>query len=222
MSASLSHQYASASLASGKPGEPLPVVDAGTVWGVAPPAAPVNAVPGVELPAPVAIEPVPQARRLGRHVGHPAEPPSIWVLGAHGGAGESTLARSLAGALATGHAWPHSPTPAPVLLVARSTMSGLDALRLALRDWASGATGVRLAGAAIMAAAPGGVPRPLNDVIATIAGTAPVWRIPWCGAWLEDPEPSVHSADRRTLRGLDALATALTLTLTHTPEGTHS
>lgn len=193
---------------------------AGSVWGVSPAPASRSRVPCVASTASSAVEPVPDALRLPCHVGHPPVPPELWVIGVHGGAGESTLSRSLAGSLATGHAWPRSPSPAPALLVARSTMSGLNALRLALRDWASGATGINLAGAVIVAAAPGGVSRRLNDVIAAIAGTTQVWRVPWCPAWIESETPSPESADKRTLKSLSDLASTLNLSLT-IPERNH-
>src|SRR5947209_2023534 len=65
---------------------------------------------------------------------------AVWWLGAHGGAGESTLEELFAGSRAAGHAWPLVPAsepPARVVLVARTHAHGLKAAQLAIRDWAA-------------------------------------------------------------------------------------
>lgn len=106
--------------------------------------------------------------------------PRLWVIGAHGGAGESTLARVLTGANPTGHRWPASSTT-PVLLVARSSMTGLTAARRAATQWASGAAGtLSLLGLVVIADAPGRLPRPLAHFADLVGGGVPrIWRWPW-------------------------------------------
>jgi hypothetical protein len=106
--------------------------------------------------------------------------PRLWVLGAHGGAGESTLARVLTGAAPTGHRWPAT-TTTPVLLVARSSMTGLTAARRAATQWASGAAGpLTLLGLVVIADAPGRTPRPLAHLTDLVGGGVPrIWRWPW-------------------------------------------
>ncbi|MGO9955974.1 MAG: DUF6668 family protein [Solirubrobacteraceae bacterium] len=111
---------------------------------------------------------------------------AIWICGAHGGSGESTLERLVEGSRAAGHAWPTLPgVPAlRVLLVARTHHSGLRAAQNAVRDWASGAVPVELVGLVLIADAPGRLPKPLRDLADVLAGGAPrVWRLPWIEAW---------------------------------------
>ncbi|WP_211878334.1 DUF6668 family protein [Pseudarthrobacter albicanus] len=111
-----------------------------------------------------------------------------WVTGVHGGAGESRLASILMGARSTDHAWPvhdaASGKPS-VLLVCRSDMRGLKAARSALIQWASGATpAVDLLGLAVLADAPGKLPKPLRDFAALVGGGAPrMWILPWVESW---------------------------------------
>ncbi len=102
--------------------------------------------------APVRTDPLPTT---GAH-------PPLWaVLGAHGGAGTSTLARWWAPAADTGLAWPASPaTTQLVLVAARLCMPGLTAAADRLREWHAGlaAPGVEVIGLVLTAARPGGVP----------------------------------------------------------------
>ncbi|MDJ0321965.1 DUF6668 family protein [Pseudarthrobacter sp. PS3-L1] len=112
---------------------------------------------------------------------------SVWVLGVHGGAGESRLADLLDGAAPTGHCWPVAPSGAKarVLLVCRSDMRGLTAAQRALTQWASGATPeVDLLGLAVLADAPGKTPKALRDFASIIGGGAPrLWLLPWVEPW---------------------------------------
>jgi hypothetical protein len=125
------------------------------------------------------------ADRLGRRT--VTGTATVWVTGVHGGAGESRLASLLEGARATDHAWPlpDAPIQPPVLLVCRSDMRGLKAAQGALIQWASGAAPiVDLLGLAVMADAPGKLPKPLRDFAALIGGGAPrLWMLPWVESW---------------------------------------
>ncbi|WP_067859945.1 hypothetical protein [Nocardia shimofusensis] len=90
-----------------------------------------------------------------------AHPPLWAVLGAHGGAGTSTLARWWAPAADTGLSWPASPaTTQLVLVAARLCMPGLTAAADRLREWHAGraAPGVEVIGLVLTAARPGAVP----------------------------------------------------------------
>ena len=144
---------------------------------------------------------------------------SLWVLGTHGGAGESRVADLLDGARATGHHWP--PTnkgPAPkVLLVCRADMRGLTSARAALTQWASGAApDVELLGLAVLADAPGKTPKPLRDFAAIIGGGAPrLWTLPWVESWrhADTATPPTAREYQRFITDLAALAT--------TPSTTH-
>ncbi|WP_280202781.1 MULTISPECIES: hypothetical protein [Nocardia] len=88
-------------------------------------------------------------------------PPLFAVMGAHGGAGASTLARWWAPAADTGRAWPASPaTTRYVLVAARLCMPGLTAAADRLREWHAGLApdGVTVIGLVLTATRPGRVP----------------------------------------------------------------
>jgi hypothetical protein len=145
----------------------------------APVAAPLAPQPGVKPPAPGDRLPLRPVTASEQHV-------AIWLCGAHGGSGESSLERLIAGSRAAAHAWPTMPGGQlpRVLLLARTHHSGLLAARHAVRDWASGEVLVELVGLVLIADAPGRLPKPLRDLADVLAGGAPrVWRLPWIEAW---------------------------------------
>ncbi len=111
---------------------------------------------------------------------------ALWIIGAHGGAGESRIA-DLLGARATDHCWPvlQDGSEPRVLLVCRADMRGLTAARSALTQWVSGATPkADLLGLAILADAPGKTSKALRDFAAIVGGGAPrLWTLPWVEAW---------------------------------------
>jgi len=121
------------------------------------------------------------------------EAAALWVVGAHGGAGESSIAQLVDGWAAAGHAWPELPggAAASCVLVARTNVRGLLAARSALTQWAgSGAgTSARLVGLILVADAPGKLPPVLRDLAKVVSGGAPrVWEVPWLDRWrLGDP-----------------------------------
>ncbi|MEJ5869377.1 DUF6668 family protein [Pseudokineococcus sp. 5B2Z-1] len=145
---------------------------------------------------------------------------SVWWLGAHGGAGESTLTEYLAGSRAADHCWPTSAdeaTPSAVVLVCRSHARGLHAAQRALTDWASGAVpGVRLLGLVVVADAPGKTPKPLRDLSRLVAGGAPrSWHLPWLEAARFAPADGTTAppaAVRTLLRAVSRLSTPTTTT----------
>ncbi|MFE6303640.1 DUF6668 family protein [Nocardiopsis sp. NPDC057823] len=118
---------------------------------------------------------------------------SVWWVGAHGGSGESTFAKLLPGSVESQHTWPQSATPLPggipVVLMARTNLSGLESARNALTQWASGTVpGIQLLGLALVSDAPGKLPKPLKDFAHLVGGGAPrVWRVPWMEQWRTDP-----------------------------------
>lgn len=119
--------------------------------------------------------------------------PPWWFLGCHGGAGADTVHAAIPGGVNAGRYWP-IPTPphqARIVLVTRSHASGLRAAQAAAQQWVSGSLGggVRLLGLAVVADAPGRLPRPLRDLLGLISGGLPrVWQLPWVEAWrLGDP-----------------------------------
>ena len=110
-------------------------------------------------------------------------PPLFAVLGAHGGAGASTLARWWAHAADTGLAWPASPaTTQRVVIVARDCLPGLVAAADRLREWHAGLApdGVTVVGLVVIAPRPGRVPVAVRRYRSTVAGlAAAVWSVGW-------------------------------------------
>ncbi len=145
---------------------------------------------------------------------------AVWWLGAHGGAGESTLEELFSGSRAAEHAWPLVPfgePPARVVLLARTHAHGLKAAQLAIRDWAADGVTVLLLGLLLIADAPGRLPHALRQLTDLIAGGAPaVWRLPWVEAWrlgdLPGPAnaPKVVRRLREDLRAMTETDTAVT------------
>lgn len=128
-----------------------------------------------------------------------------WWLGCHGGAGVTTLTHAVPGGADAGRVWPR-PAPggrAPVLLVARTHASGLQAAQLAAQQWASGALpGVDVLGLVLVADAPGKYPRPLAQLRKLVAGGVPrAWHVPWCEPWRCGELPAPETAPRE-LRAL--------------------
>jgi len=141
----------------------------------------------------------------------------LWVVGVHGGAGETTLAVALSGS-GTDRRWPRADNPPRVLLVARTHLSGLRAAQRAAQQWAAGAApAVELVGLALIPDAPGKLPRELRDFAQLVAGGVPrTWFLPWEEQLrLAEPKlpgqlPVVDAADApRSLRRLAADLLAL-------------
>jgi hypothetical protein len=162
------------------------------------------------------VEPLPVSQRLERRQLNERESAvSVWWLGAHGGAGESTLEELFSGSRAAEHTWPLAAighAPAHVVLVARTHAHGLKAAQRAIRDWAAGDVPVLLLGLVLIADAPRRLPSALRQLADLIAGGVPaVWSLPWIEAWRigETPGPSnAPKAARRLLEDLQAMIEA--------------
>ena len=132
-------------------------------------------------------------RLTTRETEHPS---TLWWLGVHGGAGESTLAGLCPGTRAAAHAWPISTLPGvrhKVVLVARTNYRGLMAAQSAAIEWASGllVEAVELEGLVLIPDLPGRRPPALRDFERLVAGGVPqVWYLPWVDAWRVGPMPS--------------------------------
>lgn len=130
--------------------------------------------PSAERLAPVRRAPLPTT---GPH------PPLIAVMGAHGGAGASTLARWWAHAADTGVAWPGSPRSTQrVVLVARDCIPGLVAAAERLREWHAGLApdGVTVVALVLIAARPGRTPAAVRRFRRTVSELAEAaWSIGW-------------------------------------------
>lgn len=166
---------------------------------------------------PVVVRPTPQAgitlppgpARFPTRVVAAEPAVTVWWVGAHGGAGESTLEQLLEGSRAAGHAWPlydqqRTDRP-PVAIVARTDVRGLQAAQRLAAEWASGHIPVDLLGLVLIADAPGRLPRSLKDLAALVAGGVPTtWRLPWVEAW-RTSGVSAHRAPRTIRTFIDTV-----------------
>ena len=154
------------------------------------------------------VAPAPEDRLLRRQLAAD-ERAAVWWLGAHGGAGESTLEELFSGSRAAGHAWPLAPVgapPASVVLLARTHARGLRAAQHATREWAAGDAPVRLLGLLLIADAPGRLPHPLRQLAELVAGgVGAVWWLPWVDAWRVGDPPGPANAPKVLSRLLEDL-----------------
>lgn len=138
-------------------------------------------------------------------------PASLWWLGTHGGAGESSLAALVDGWAEAGHSWPCPADggAADVVLVARTSMAGLRSAQAAATQWASGRAGeANVLGLVLVADAPGKLPRPLRDFARLVSGGVPrSWSVPWIAAWRmgEAPTSDIPRDLRRLIDDLNRL-----------------
>ena len=156
---------------------------------------------GVLLPGP--------QDRLARRLLADDEQAAVWWLGAHGGAGESTLEELFSGSRAADHRWPLTGPdrpPARVVLVARTHAHGLRAAQSAVREWAAGDAPVLLLGLVLIADAPGRLPHGLRQLADLISGgVGSVWSLPWIEAWRVGEPPAPHNAPKVVRRLLEDL-----------------
>jgi hypothetical protein len=125
----------------------------------------------------------------------PAEPPAgsdrdepcpVFVVGTHGGAGTSTVARLL-NALDSGTSWPEPPygVRVNVVLTARTSAAGLRAASQILAGYCARGYPefAQLAGFVLVADAPGRLPKELNRRITILTSATMVYRLPWVHEW---------------------------------------
>ncbi|MEV5960566.1 DUF6668 family protein [Kribbella sp. NPDC051952] len=134
---------------------------------------------------------------------------TLWWVGVHGGAGETTLSLLLPGTRAANHRWPipPPPVPTPVILVARTHGSGLRAAQRAAIEWASGVVqGVAVLGLVLIADAPGRLPRVLDDFADIVGGGVPrVWDIPWIEEWRRGEAPTPDNTPDEVFEVLESI-----------------
>ena len=167
-----------------------------------------------ELPRPAAPQPgVPAPDRADRLPQRTVDrSAALWWLGVHGGAGESTLEGLVPGSRAADHAWPIDRDGAQtnVVILARSSASGLAAARRAATEWAAGLhPSVNLVGLVVVTDAAGKLPKPLRELRYLVAGGVPqTWHLPWVESWRLSESPSLEALPR-DVRALAATMTAL-------------
>lgn len=106
--------------------------------------------------------------------------PVVWAVGAHGGAGASTLAQVLAPVGDAGARWPAHDEFGLCVVVCRSTRTGLDAAQSAVLQAQSGHAGsCEVLGVVIVADAPGKTPKSLRHRESVLEELTTVWRVPY-------------------------------------------
>lgn len=126
-----------------------------------------------------------------------------WILGTHGGSGESKVADLSPKWLAANHRWPVG--PARVILVCRTHASGLASMHAALAGWAAKKhPGVQVLAVVFIADAPGKLPAPLQQTISVLRGGAErAYRIVWSESWrLDTPNTPPPDGAHQLLRDL--------------------
>ena len=137
----------------------------------------------------------------------------MWLVGAHGGAGCTTIRHSDPERFAdAGRALPVSPDPSMpsrVILCAMGTGRGLESLRALLADQSAGLFGASiLLGAAITDPVPR-VPRPLVAARIQLSSAVRVWRLPHIKGLELDGFPRRYpAAYSRLVRDVDAMPRA--------------
>lgn len=135
----------------------------------------------------------------------PSPAPFVWV-GAHGGAGVSSLAEVSGLGLELSKTWPapHLGWPSAVALVCRTSAAGLDAGTSFLHAWASHSVpGVTVVALVAVADSPGRLPKGLRTRLHELSGAVPsTFSVPWVPAWREHP----RSGDKNVQRTAAAIA----------------
>ncbi len=151
-----------------------------------------KAAPALSSPAPGLVSAPPAGRTLDSFA-HPAG--TLALLGAHGGAGVTSLLRAGLDQVAVDadRCWPRAGL---VLLVARTSTSGLEWARDLARQHASGRAGdVELLGLVLVPDAPGRLPARVSGLRDLVSGAfGRTWHLPWLEPWrlaaTSDPLPA--------------------------------
>ncbi|MEV7284062.1 DUF6668 family protein [Streptomyces sp. NPDC093252] len=145
----------------------------------------------VPVPAPVPEGTWGQPTRRGVP-GRGASRDAVGWVKAHGGAGVTSLVEVFGG-VDLGARWPEPGRGEPrrVVLVGRTSASGLRSVSQALRSLAEGHAprGLDLLCVVLIADAPGMLPLGLLRRIRVVRSVARVHRVPWIPAWREGGEP---------------------------------
>lgn len=128
--------------------------------------------------------------------------PRLWVVGTHGGSGESCVAALDSTWAAAGHAYPEPSGSAPVVLTCRSHVTGLLTAQQAAIQWASGSLpGLRLLGLVIVADSPDRPPKAVRDLARLVTGgLTRSWSVPWCETWRLGERPPAAALPHRFRR----------------------
>lgn len=106
--------------------------------------------------------------------------PAVWLVGAHGGAGTSTIAAMLEPFGDAGQRWPSQDEFPYCVIVCRSTRMGLDAAQSAVLQAQAGAAGpCEVLGILVIADTPGKAPKSLTQRMQIISDLTHVWQLPY-------------------------------------------
>ena len=110
--------------------------------------------------------------------------PAVWLMGAHGGAGTTTLAHCWA-PFAEASMFPAADDPNFVVVVTAAHRSGLDSAHRVIRQMQAGqAGGCELLGLVLVHMAPGKLHKLLKQRLAGIAANiSQVWEVPFVEQW---------------------------------------
>jgi hypothetical protein len=165
--------------------------------------------PLLTRPVPGLVTPPAVHRRLPLNRRAAKRGEEVWLLGAHGGAGVSSLRRAGVPALDARRSWPAG---GPVLLVARTSAGALRSARDGARQHASGTAGAgcQLVGLVLVADAPGRLPASLAAFADLVAGAfARVYEVPWLEEWRQCPDGEALPAPPEVRRLTDDLRTLM-------------
>lgn len=151
--------------------------------------------------------------------------PTLWLLGAHGGAGVTALTQAWRFTADCARRWPmamEGETPY-VAVVARATVDGLAAADALLRQHCAGMAGDAIpVGLVVVAARPGRWPTSVRRDLALYSGLVDhVWRVGWCEPAIRTPldQREVSSSAESLGRQVAGVVLALRREDSHTTEG---
>lgn len=111
--------------------------------------------------------------------------PMAWLVGAHGGAGVTTLAHTFAPFGDAGQTWPVADENPWCVVVARATREGTEAAHNAVLQAQASKTGkCRVVGVLLVEAAPDFLPEPVEQKITVLKKVVPnIWHVPFVEDW---------------------------------------
>lgn len=159
---------------------------------------------GPDVPQPTnGIAPVDRADQLGA-VQTTVEQNTIYIVGCHGGSGESTVEGFSPHFVGLQGRWPQAVETAPVILVARTHYQGIASAGAAIRHWASGdLKKVRLLGLIWVPDSKARLPRELRTQAHILSGAAArTWNLPWVEEWRIGP-PDLNKLPKEVSKLVD-------------------
>jgi hypothetical protein len=113
--------------------------------------------------------------------------PLVWLVGAHGGAGTTSLAHAVAAFGDAGQQWPAEDEYPWSVIVARTTREGLEAAHdTALQAQAGKSGDCKVLGVILVADAPGKIPKAIEQRMTVLERVVPtIWTVDYHPSWRE-------------------------------------